>query len=92
MPTASKSGTRNAIRRTWRACDRPRSRPGHRSRPRPNAFTQLESGLRALIRFHETHPDWFPPVVVKKQLDPEWEDAIQRAYGATLSAGPSLKT
>ena len=86
MPTASKSGTRKATRRNWRACDRPRSRLGPRSRPRPNPFAELAAALESLIRFHQSHPDWFPPVAgragnpLPAALSPEWEEAIRKAY------------
>jgi len=84
MPTASRSGTRKATRRNWRGGDRPRSHPGVRSRPRPNPFTELASALGALIRFHQSHPDWFPPSAVgpvrPPALSPEWEQAIRKAY------------
>jgi hypothetical protein len=33
-----------------------------RARRRPNPLTGLAAALRALIRFHEAHPGWFPPV------------------------------
>jgi len=89
MPTAYKSGTRSRSRRNWRACDRMRSLPGPRSRPRPDPFTELESALRVLIRFHEKHSDWFPPISgragspLPAALDPEWEAAIRKAYTST---------
>jgi hypothetical protein len=38
------------------------ARPGPRARRRPNPLTGLAAALRALIRFHEAHPGWFPPV------------------------------
>jgi hypothetical protein len=86
MPTASKSGSRKATRRNWRGVDRPRSHPGVRSRPRPNPFTELAAALGALIRFHESHPDWFPPAtagpVDPPALSSEWEQAIRAAYRA----------
>jgi hypothetical protein len=86
--------------------DRPRSRPGPRSRPRPHPFTELESTLRALIRFHESHPDWFPPASVAAgplppaALSPEWEEAIRKAYhpdpvvsvDASPASEPQIKT
>ena len=78
--------------------DRPRSRPGPRSRPRRNPFTELGSALRMLIRFHKTHPDWFPPASVAAgppapaTLGPEWEAAIQQAYGSVKTTGQSPKT
>lgn len=91
MPTASKSGTRKATRQNWRGCDRPRSRPGPRSRPRPNPFTELAASLKSLICFHESHPDWFPPVSdggrpqgPPVSLSPEWEEAIRKAYHPDL--------
>jgi hypothetical protein len=87
MPTASKPGTRDSTRRNWRSGDRPRSRLGPRSRPRPNPFTELAASLKSLIRFHESHPDWFPPVSdggrpqgPPVSLSPEWETAIRKAY------------
>ena len=87
MPTASKSGTRKATRQNWRGVDRPRSRLGPRSRPRPNPFTELVAGLESLIRFHQSHPDWFPPPSgggspqpSTPALSPEWEEAIRKAY------------
>ena len=87
MPTASRSGTRKATRRSWRGVDRPRSRLGTRSRPRPNPFTELASGLETLIRFHQSHPGWFPPAsggarrpLRAVTLDPEWEEAFRKAY------------
>jgi hypothetical protein len=87
MPIASRSGTRSATRRTWRVGDRPRSRLGPRSRPRPNPFAELAAGLESLIRFHQAHPDWFPPAVSggglqpsSPALSPEWEEAIRNAY------------
>jgi hypothetical protein len=95
MPTASRSGTRKATRRNWRGGDRQRSHPGVRSRPRPNPFTELASALGSLIRFHQSHPDWFPPSAVRPvrppALLPEWEQAIWNAYhpglgGADYSA------
>jgi len=86
MPTVSKCGDRKASRRNWRDTNRPRSRPGLCPRPRPNPFSQLVSGLRALVRFHEAHSDWFPPVEAPPPpLDSEWQAAIQRAYGHTPS-------
>jgi len=87
MPTASRSGTRKATRRSWRGVDRPRSRLGTRSRPRPNPFTELASALETLIRFHQSHPDWFPPASAvplrPPALSPEWESAIRNAYQTT---------
>jgi hypothetical protein len=84
MPTASRSGSRKATRRNWQGSDRPRSHPGVRSRPRPNPFTELAAALGALIRFHQSHPDWFPPAtagpVRPPALSPEWEQAIWNAY------------
>ena len=90
MPIASRSGTRNSTRRNWRAGDRPRSRPGPRSPARSNPFAELAAGLESLIRFHRSHPDWFPPVPpgvgnsVPAALSPEWEAAIQKAYHPDL--------
>lgn len=98
MPIASRSGTRSATRPHWRVCDRPQSRSGPRSSPRQNAFRQLESALRALIRFHQSHPDWFPPLsggtgnVLPTTLDPEREAAIHRAYGSAPPADSPPKT
>ena len=97
MPTAFKSGTRSATRANSRCCSRPWSLPGPRSRQRPNPFAQLAAALRAMIRFHEAHPDWFPTIKVKQQpLAPEWEAAIRRAYHPTApEAGhgsPAAKT
>jgi hypothetical protein len=83
MPTASKSGTRKATRQTWHGCDRARSRLGPRSRPRPDPFAELASAMQGLIRFHQTHPDWFPPAVPRiapPSISPEWEAAIRKAY------------
>ena len=87
MPTASGSGTRNVTRRNWRVADRPRSRLGPRSRPRPNPFAELGFALDALIRFHQSHPAWFPPASCggglrpsSPALSPEWEAAIRQAY------------
>ena len=83
MPTASNSGTRNVTRRNWRVGDQARSRPGPRSEPRCNPFTELASALQILIRFHQTHPDWFPlaqKTVAPPSLSPEWEEAIRKAY------------
>ena len=88
MPTASKSGTLSATRPGGRVHHRPRSRSGPRARPRSSALTQLEAALRALIRFHESHPDWFPPVAVKPSLDPDRELALQRAYRPDAGSGP----
>jgi hypothetical protein len=57
----------------------------------------LESALRVLIRFHETHPDWFPPVSGGVNsprpvaLDPEWETAIEQAYASVKTAGQTPK-
>ncbi len=95
MPTASKSGTRKATRPTWRGVDRPRSRLGPRSRPRPNPFTELAAGLESLIRFHQTHPDWFPlavPPVPSPPLTPEWEEAIRKAYHPDPGGDQSVET
>lgn len=86
--------------------DRPRSRPGPRSRPRPHPFTELEFALRTLIRFHESHPDWFPVASVAagphppSALPPEWEEAIRMAYNhgpvvsgnASPASEPQIKT
>ena len=87
MPIASRSGTRSAIRRAWRAGDHPRSRPGPRTRPRPDPFAELAAGLQSLLRFHQSHPDWFPPAACSgglrpssPALSPEWEQAIRKAY------------
>ena len=86
MPTVSKSGTRSAKRRNWRVGDQARSRPGPRSQPRPNPFAELGFALDALIRFHQSHPDWFPPPANRlgdpppAKLSPEWEEAIRKAY------------
>jgi hypothetical protein len=90
MPIASRSGTRSATRRNWRPGDRSRSRPGPRSRSRPGPFTQLAAALRALVRFHAAHPDWFPPVkmpVAPPALSPEWEAALNRAYRSSPGVG-----
>jgi hypothetical protein len=84
MPTASKSGTHNPSRRNWRNGDRPRSRSGSRARSHP--LTELASAVRALIRFHQTHADWFPPVsrgantFPPPAFPPEWKEAIYQAY------------
>lgn len=100
MPTVFTSGSRSALpraapagirfhrpsRRNWRRNDRSRSRPGARRRAWPNPLTELETALRALIRFHESHPDWFlqesgrAGAPLPAALDPEWEAAIDRAY------------
>ena len=83
MPTASKSGTRKATRRNWRVGDCLRSRLGSRAQPRPNPFTELASALEVLIRFHQSHPDWFPPPKppdIQPKISPEWEEAIRKAY------------
>ena len=87
MPTASKSGTRRATRQNWRGVDHSRSRLGPRSRSRPNPFAELAYALESLIRFHQSHPDWFPvPFCVgglqpsPPALSPEWEEAIRKAY------------
>lgn len=87
MPTASKSGTRKATRQNWRTGDRPRSRSGLRSPPRPHPFTELASALKCLIRFHQSHPDWFPVPSCSgglrppsATLSPEWKEAIWNAY------------
>ena len=92
MPTASKSGTRKATRRNWQVGDRPRSRLGPRSRPRPNPFPEFASALEILIRFHQSHPAWFPPASGGPSrpsravaLDPEWEAAIRKAYRSDLA-------
>lgn len=104
MPTASRSGTRNVTRRNWRAGDRPRSRLDPRSQPRPNPFTELGFALDTLIRFHQSHPDWFPLAqkpVAPPSLSPEWEAAIRQAYqlgpdeplsDAPLDTTPRAKT
>jgi len=90
MPTAFRFGTRSATRRNWQECDRPRFRPGPRSRPRRHPFTELEAALRALIRFHQSHPDWFPPAAavpdagLPPPLPPEWEAALNKVYGPDL--------
>ena len=92
MPTASKPGTRDSTHRNWRSGDRPRSRPGSRARRRQNPFTELAAGLKSLIRFHQAHPDWFPPVSdggrpqgpLPAALSPEWEEAIRKAYHPDL--------
>ena len=87
MPTASRSGTRKSTRQHWRGVDRPRSRLGPRSHSRPNPFAELASALESLIRFHQSHPDWFPPPSCgggpqpsPPALAPEWEEAIRKAY------------
>ena len=84
MPTASRSGSHRRSRLNWRSCDRSLSRPGQRPRRRPRPFAELAAGLRALNRFFEAYPDWFPPPEPEPPrpiiLDPEWELAIQRAY------------
>jgi hypothetical protein len=91
MSTASKSGTRNPSRRNWRNGDRPRSRSGSRARPHP--LTELASAVRALIRFHQTQADWFPPVSSGANtfplptFPPELKEAIYQAYQA-VPAGP----
>ena len=92
MPIVSRSGTRSAGRRNWRVGDRPRSRPGPRSRPRPNPFTELGAALKSLIRFHQSHPDWFPPPGAgtglppsPPALSPEWEEAIRKVYYPDLT-------
>jgi hypothetical protein len=84
MPTASRCGTRRGASRSWRNADRPRSRPGPRSRSRPSPFTQLAAALRALVRFHQAHPGWFPPIPAPAgppPLPPEWEAAFDKVYG-----------
>ena len=94
MPTASKSGTRKATRRNWRGADRARSRPGPRSRRRPNPFAELASALDVLIRFHQSHPDWFPPASgvagppPAVSISPEWDAAIRKAYHSDAAAAP----
>jgi len=86
MPTASKSGIRRATRRNWRGGDRSRSQRGPRSRSRPNPFAELAASLKTLIRFHQTHPDWFPPPARRLggpppvTVSPEWAKAIRNAY------------
>lgn len=62
MLIASMSGSRRASRLNWRTCVRSSSRaaPGAR-RPR-QPFASLLAALRALVRFHKAHPDWFPPL------------------------------
>ena len=83
MPIASRSGSHRASRRSWRGCDRAGSRLGPRSRPRRSPLTQLALALQALIRFHEAHPDWFPPQAdPQPPLPPGWEAAIAQAYGS----------
>jgi len=52
----------------------------------------LAASLKSLIRFHESHPDWFPPVSdggrpqgpLPAALSPEWEEAIRKAYHPDL--------
>ena len=45
------------------------------------------------IRFHKTHPDWFPPVSggagspLPAAVDPDWEAAIRCAYGRHAVGG-----
>jgi len=86
MPTASRSGTRRGSRLNWRTCVSSLSRPGPCARRRPQALTALAAALRALIRFHEAHPEWFPPESRRVEstrpavLDPEWKAAIEHAY------------
>jgi hypothetical protein len=93
MPTAFKSGTRNPTRRNWRACDRSLTVTGPAARRRPGVLTQLAEGLRVLIRFHEEHPDWVPPIQrPPAPLDPEWETALRKAYGPVQALEPSTKT
>ena len=98
MPTASTSGSHNASRRNWRAGDRARSRPGTRPPSRSNPFAQLSIALRALIRCHQPHPDWVPPVPggpggpSLAALDPEWEAAIVKAYRLPPPADSTAKT
>ena len=60
---------------------------GPRSRPYPNPFTELAAALNHLIRFHQAHPDWFPPTDARaglrpsaRPLSPEWSEAIRKAY------------
>jgi|GEM_PF-2944652 len=98
MPTASKSGTRSATRQNWRGSDQPRSRRGPRSRPYPNPFTDLATALNYLIRFHQTHTDWFPPPAAGDDLRPsapplrpEWAEAIQKAYHPDASCSDGLR-
>jgi hypothetical protein len=75
--------------------DRPRSRPGPRSRSRPNPITELSSAMQVLIRFHKTHSGWFPPPSSgvgspePAPISPEWEEAICKAYQAA-PAGPGV--
>ena len=78
MPIASRSGTRNASRRNWRVGDRSRSRRGPRSQPRPNPFTELASALKSLIRFHQSHADWFPPTGLWRRSATVLPGAISR--------------
>ncbi len=86
MPTASKSGSHRAIRRNWREGDRSRFQRGPRAQPRPNPFSELAAALTILIRFHQTHPDWFPPPARRRgdkppvTVSPEWAAAIRQAY------------
>ncbi len=88
MPTASRSGSRRASRLNSRSCNRALSRPGLRARRPVHPLTGLAAALRALIRFHQAHPDWFPPPVPEIAtpppvgLDPEWVAAIEKVYGA----------
>jgi len=96
MPTASKRGTHRATRQNWRPSDRARSRSGPRPHRRLNPFTELASALSVLIRLHQAHPDWAPPVVAPVPLDPVREAAINFAYGlsptAAATADPSSTT
>jgi hypothetical protein len=79
--------------RNWRACDRLLTVTGPAARRRPGVLTQLAEGLRMLVRFHEQHPDWFPPVPKPPApLDPEWEAALRKAYGPVQAPEPSPKT
>ena len=86
MPTASRSGSRKASRLNWRTSVRSLSRPGPRGRAWPRPFTGLVAAMSALIRFHEAHPEWFPPVSKGNAapqpatMDPEWNAAIEKAY------------
>ena len=82
MPTASRSGSRRGSRSNWRSCVRSLSRPGPCARPRHHPLTGLVAALRALIRFHEAHPDWFPPKsgragTSRCHLNPECDPQLQ---------------
>lgn len=85
MPTGLSHGTRRdsrpATRPAWRNAYRPASRPGPRSRRRPDVFAELGAALQALVRFHEAHPDWFPPLERPDPINPELEAALERVYG-----------